>query len=135
MTTREPADRRAPSHQTGERRKNQIESEFDRQEKREASTEARKHGSGRPRPGWLEIHPPGGSTAGMRPPERAGANKCEKKKKKKKKGGRGDDVEATLAERRRQNRCTFFLEQKNRYERTNEARHHRLPLPNYYFFF
>ena len=69
----------------------------------------------------------------MRPPERAGANKCEKKKKKK--GGRGDDVEATLAERRRQNRCTFFLEQKNRYERTNEARHHRLPLPNYYFFF
>ena len=71
----------------------------------------------------------------MRPPERAGANKCEKKKKKKKKGGRGDDVEATLAERRRQNRCTFFLEQKNRYERTNEARHHRLPLPNYYFFF
>ena len=69
----------------------------------------------------------------MRPPERAGANKCEKKKKKK--GGRGDDVEATLAERRRQNRCTFFLEQKNRYERTNEARHHRLPIPNYYFFF
>ena len=70
----------------------------------------------------------------MRPPERAGANKCEKKKKKKK-GGRGDDVEATLAERRRQNRCTFFLEQKNRYERTNEARHHRLPIPNYYLFF
>ena len=66
----------------------------------------------------------------MRPPERAGPNKCEKKKrKKKKKGGRGDDVEATLAERRRQNRCTFFLEPKNRYE----ARQHRLPIPNFFF--
>ena len=114
MTTREPADRSGPVPPDRGTKEKSIESEFDRQEKREASTEARKHGSGRPRPGWLEIHPPGGSTAGMRPPERAGANKCEKKKKKKKKGGRGDDVEATLAERRRQNRCTFFLEQKNR---------------------
>jgi len=72
----------------------------------------------------------------MRLPERAGPNKCEKKKrkKKKKKGGRGNDVEATLAERRRQNRCTFFLEQKNRYER-GEARQHGRPFRNSFFFF